>query len=67
FTKDAILQAVTEHIVCGQQALAVADDITFTNCLVVMRPATKRSELPTRTTVHRKINDEFIDYLAELK
>ncbi|RDX45976.1 hypothetical protein OH76DRAFT_1301494, partial [Lentinus brumalis] len=67
FSKETILKAVSEHVVCGQQALSVADNITFTNCLVAMRPATKKSELPSRSTVRSYINNSFIDYVGQLK
>ena len=32
-----------------------------------MRPATKKSELPSHASVHVKITNEFIDFLAALK
>ncbi len=49
------------------QALSIADDITFSNCLVAMRPQTKKKELPTRTTVKNNINNKFVDYIEELR
>ncbi|KAI0692748.1 hypothetical protein C8T65DRAFT_546100, partial [Cerioporus squamosus] len=49
------------------QALALADDKHFNNCLVIMRPKTKRSELPTRSTVRARINNNFIDFLDTLR
>ncbi|KAI0713356.1 hypothetical protein C8Q76DRAFT_581973, partial [Earliella scabrosa] len=67
FSPEAILQSVTEHVVCGYQPLSIADDKTFTNCLVVMRPGTKKSELPTRAKVRTHINNSFVDYLDALK
>ncbi|KAI1789148.1 hypothetical protein LXA43DRAFT_853014, partial [Ganoderma leucocontextum] len=67
FSLEAILQAVTEHVVCGDQALAIADDITFRNCLVMMRPKTTKAELPSRETVRSHITNEFISYMEQLK
>ncbi len=41
--------------------------MNFRNCLVTMRPTTKRSELPTRSTVRARINNEFVDFLDSIK
>lgn len=49
------------------QALALADNVNFRNCLVTMCPATKRSELPTRSTVCARINNDFVDFLDSIK
>ena len=49
------------------KALAHADEVTFTNCLVVMRPKTLRSELPTRSTVRTRIETEYAKYLDKLR
>ncbi len=51
----------------GIQAIALADDIDFRNCLVTMRPKTSRKELPTRTMVRARINNEFVDHLDKVK
>ncbi|RDX47039.1 hypothetical protein OH76DRAFT_1322659, partial [Lentinus brumalis] len=67
FSPHAILKSVTRLIVSGQHALALADDMNFRNCLVTMRPTTKRSELPTRSTVRARINNEFVDFLDSIK
>ncbi|RDX49211.1 hypothetical protein OH76DRAFT_1298571, partial [Lentinus brumalis] len=67
FTPEAILKSVTRLIVCGQHAIALADDIDFRNCLVTMRPKTSRKELPTRTMVRARINNEFVDHLDKVK
>ncbi|KAI0731265.1 hypothetical protein C8Q76DRAFT_586230, partial [Earliella scabrosa] len=67
FSCEAILEHVTIHIVCGNHALAHADKVTFTNCLVVMRPRTLRSELPTRSTVRTRIENEYAKYLDRLR
>ncbi|RDX49550.1 hypothetical protein OH76DRAFT_1324181, partial [Lentinus brumalis] len=67
FTPVGILNSVTRLIVCGQHALLLADDIHFRNCLVTMRPKTTRSELPTRSTVRARINNEFVDLIDNIK
>ena len=40
------------------QALAHTD-VMFRNCLIVMRPKTLPSELPTHTTVRTRIENKF--------
>lgn len=40
--------------------------MTFTNCLVAMRPRTTREELPTRTTVRTNIKNEYVDYIQDI-
>ncbi|KAH9913427.1 hypothetical protein B0H21DRAFT_663668, partial [Amylocystis lapponica] len=77
FTRVGILNAVAEHIVYGDQAvhtltlpsraLLHADEKTFNNCLYTMHPKTSRSELPSRSTVRTKIENSFIDFLADTK
>ncbi|TBU52033.1 hypothetical protein BD310DRAFT_783173, partial [Dichomitus squalens] len=67
FSVEGILEAVTRHIVCGDQALALADDVTFTNCLVTMRPKTTRAELPSRAIVRTNITNKFIEYIERLR
>ncbi|KAI0682307.1 hypothetical protein C8T65DRAFT_542231, partial [Cerioporus squamosus] len=63
FSPDAILKHVTILIVTSDQPLAMANDIAFRNCLVTMRPKTRKSELPTRSTVRTRITNEFATYL----
>ncbi|KAI1793596.1 hypothetical protein LXA43DRAFT_872631, partial [Ganoderma leucocontextum] len=67
FSRKGILEAVIRHVVCGDQALAVADDTPFPNCLVVMRPKTKKSKLASRASVRVKITNGFINYIDTLK
>ncbi|OJT06528.1 Zinc finger BED domain-containing protein RICESLEEPER 2 [Trametes pubescens] len=67
FSRPAIFDAVTKHIVCGDQALLLANNVTFTNCLVTMRPKTKREDLPTRATVYTRIQNEFGTYMSNLR
>ncbi|OJT02272.1 Zinc finger BED domain-containing protein RICESLEEPER 2 [Trametes pubescens] len=64
FSRPSIFDAVTKHVVCGDQALLVADDVTFTNCLVAMRPKTTREDLPRRDTVRTRIQNAFDDYIT---
>ncbi|KAI1795271.1 hypothetical protein LXA43DRAFT_846312, partial [Ganoderma leucocontextum] len=63
FSRTAILDAVTQHVVCGDQALLVANDPTFTNCLVVMRPKTTKEELPSRAVVRMNIKNKFVQFI----
>lgn len=86
FSRPSTLDAVTKHVVCGDQvsaqsiapptmssplyiflrtsqALLVADDVTFTNCLVAMRPKTTHEDLPRRAAVRTRIQNVFDDYI----
>ncbi|KAI1782026.1 hypothetical protein LXA43DRAFT_859727, partial [Ganoderma leucocontextum] len=66
FSRTAILDAVTQHVVCGDQALLVADDPTFTNCLVVMCPKTTKEDLPSRATVRTNIKNKFVRFIRSI-
>lgn len=61
------LRYASAYFVFIIQALAVADAVTFRNCLVTMRPQTTKSELPSRDAVRRKIENCFVDYLDQLR
>ncbi|KAM6491697.1 hypothetical protein JOM56_012859 [Amanita muscaria] len=67
FTKEIILRSVAQFVVCNDQALAVASNVFFRNCLVSMRPKTKRSELPSTHDVSVYIHNQCVDWLAQLK
>ncbi|KAH9946560.1 hypothetical protein B0H21DRAFT_659502, partial [Amylocystis lapponica] len=47
-------------------ALLLADEASFTNCLVVMRPKTTRDDLPSRTTLRTKIMNNHVDYFKAI-
>ena len=49
------------------QALLVADDPTFTNCLVVMRPKTTKEELPSRAVVRTNIKNKFVQFIKGIR
>ncbi|EIW63228.1 uncharacterized protein TRAVEDRAFT_83826, partial [Trametes versicolor FP-101664 SS1] len=66
FSRVGILDAVTTHVVVGDQALLLASTPTFTNCLVMMRPKTTREDLPTRSTVRTNIKNKFVDYVQSI-
>ncbi|RPD57652.1 hypothetical protein L226DRAFT_434476, partial [Lentinus tigrinus ALCF2SS1-7] len=66
FSPNSILKHVTIHIVLGDQALALASETSFWNCLVTMRPKTRKSELPSQTTVRTHIMNDYADYLDRL-
>ncbi|KAM5541078.1 hypothetical protein V8D89_005389 [Ganoderma adspersum] len=67
FSCEGILDAVTQHVVCSDQPLAVADNVSFRNCLVMMHPGMKKCELPSHASIHVKINNKFINFLTMLK
>lgn len=49
------------------QALLVADNVTFTNCLVVMRPKTTKEDLPSRATVRTYLQNSFATFMDEVR
>jgi hypothetical protein len=67
FTRDAVLEAVTRHIACDDQALMLADKPTFRNCLVIMRPKTKMGDLPSTHDVRAYLRNVFVQHLNQLK
>lgn len=67
FTREGVLDAIAKHIVCDDQALALADNATFKNCLVAMRPRATSADLPSTHDVTVYINNEFIAVLTQLK
>ncbi|KAH9009502.1 hypothetical protein EDB84DRAFT_1235332, partial [Lactarius hengduanensis] len=66
FTKEAILDAVAKLIACDAQALILVDKATFQNCLVIMRPKTKRADLPSAYDVKVYLKNTFITHLKQL-
>ncbi len=44
------------------QPLALASDVAFHNCLIVMRLKTRKSELPSQMTVCMRVSNEFSTY-----
>ncbi|RPD67770.1 hypothetical protein L226DRAFT_474435, partial [Lentinus tigrinus ALCF2SS1-7] len=44
-------------------AVALANETSFRNCLIVMRPQTRKSELPSRTTIRTRITNDYAAYL----
>ena len=67
FTKDAIMHSVAQFVACDDQALAIADNVYFWNCLVTMRPKTISSELALTHEIGIYIHNKCIDWLAQLK
>lgn len=63
FTPENIRHSVSVHVVCGDQALAVAEDVTFRNCLVAMRPTTKAKELPSSHVVKKHISNCYVEHV----
>ncbi|KAI1788190.1 hypothetical protein LXA43DRAFT_836299, partial [Ganoderma leucocontextum] len=67
FDSKELLERITQHIVCCDEPLALADAVTFCNILVTMRPKTVKSELPTYSMVRSHITNCFIDFMTQLK
>jgi hypothetical protein len=83
FSREGILKAVAEFIVCDDQvgdvndtrdwcfnilqSLAVMNKATFRNCLVAMRPKTANIDLPSTHDISSYIHNAFIKFLNELK
>ncbi|RDB23358.1 putative AC transposase [Hypsizygus marmoreus] len=67
FTRDGILQAVTELIAVDDQALALANKAVFHNCLVTMRPKTTKADLPSTHNVVVHLHNQFVEWLKQLK
>ncbi|KAG2065558.1 hypothetical protein BDR04DRAFT_1032455, partial [Suillus decipiens] len=62
-----VLHAVAEFVVCDDQSLAVADKVTFRNCLVAMRPSSTKLDLPSTHDVMTYVHNSFIDFFSKLK
>jgi hypothetical protein len=67
FTREGVLDAVARHIVCTDQALALADDVTFRNCMVAMRPHASKADIPSTHDVTQYIHNEFVSLLGKFK
>ncbi|EKM48237.1 uncharacterized protein PHACADRAFT_189225 [Phanerochaete carnosa HHB-10118-sp] len=67
FNKWTVLDAVSTLIVVCNLPLALADEVAFTNVLVVMRPKTTREELLTTWTVRQNICNKFVEYISNIK
>ncbi|KAF9232796.1 hypothetical protein BU15DRAFT_54617 [Melanogaster broomeanus] len=67
FSKDGILKAVAELVVCDDQSLTLPGKALFRNCLVAMRPTTIKSDLPSQHDVSNYIHNSFVLFLRELK
>jgi len=49
------------------QPLALADNITFHNALVSMRPKSTSSDLPTSYDAKVHVHNEFVKHINQLK
>jgi hypothetical protein len=67
FTCKGALDAIAKHIVCNDQALALADDVTFRNCLVSMRPRATKADIPSTHDIMQYIHNEFVALLRCFK
>jgi hypothetical protein len=50
-----------------QQSLAVANKATFRNCLVAMRPAAMKADIPSTHDITTYIHNAFLDFFVQLK
>jgi hypothetical protein len=55
------------EILMAMQALMLADNASFRNCLVAMRPQTKASELPSAHDIKVHIHNQFVLHLEDVK
>ncbi|KAF5382025.1 hypothetical protein D9615_004467 [Tricholomella constricta] len=67
FSREEVVASVTRHIAIDNQALMLADKISFRNVLVSMRPIAKKADLPTSTDVRNHLHNSFVERLKELK
>jgi hypothetical protein len=67
FSREAVLDAITQFIVCDDQALSLPDKPVFRNCLVAMRPRTTSSQLPSTRDVENHIKNEFVKLMKNFK
>ncbi|KAG2352169.1 hypothetical protein BDR07DRAFT_1314957 [Suillus spraguei] len=67
FSRDSVLHAVAEFIVCDDQSLVVANKTTFRNCLVAMHPASTTAELPSTHDIKTYIHNAFIKLIESVK
>ncbi|KAK2464611.1 hypothetical protein APHAL10511_003400 [Amanita phalloides] len=67
FSRDEVLKAVAEFVVCDNQSLAIADKATFRNCLVSMRPNSIKADIPTTHTITLYIHNQFVKFIDRLK
>ncbi|KAG2748667.1 hypothetical protein P692DRAFT_20646095, partial [Suillus brevipes Sb2] len=68
FSRDSVLHdAVAEFVVCDDQSLALANNTTFRNCLVVMHPTATVADLPSTHNVMTYIHNLFIKLIKDIK
>ncbi|KIM57892.1 hypothetical protein SCLCIDRAFT_59477, partial [Scleroderma citrinum Foug A] len=67
FSRDDVMRAVAEFVVCDNQSLAVANKPAFRNCLVAMRPNANKADIPSSHDISTFIHNSFVDFLQNLK
>ncbi|KAM6500773.1 hypothetical protein JOM56_003787, partial [Amanita muscaria] len=67
FSRDAIKDSIAQFVACDNQALAVADKVTFRNCLVTMRPRTTKNDLPSTHEIATHIHNKFVKWMTQLR
>ena len=61
------MQGDNAHLERVGQALAVAENPIFCNCLVAMRPKASRKDIPSSHDVGVYIHNEFVRWLKTLE
>ncbi|KIK75895.1 hypothetical protein PAXRUDRAFT_96224, partial [Paxillus rubicundulus Ve08.2h10] len=59
FSRQNVLHAVAEFVVCDDQSLAVANNTGFRNTLVAMQPTATQADLPSTHDVSTYIHNMF--------
>ncbi|KIM51950.1 hypothetical protein SCLCIDRAFT_65894, partial [Scleroderma citrinum Foug A] len=67
FSRDDVMRAVAEFVVCDNQSLAIANKPAFRNCLVAMCPNANKADIPSSHDISTFIHNSFINFLQNLK
>ncbi|KAF8057817.1 hypothetical protein FPV67DRAFT_1429746, partial [Lyophyllum atratum] len=67
FTRQGVRDAVAKHVAIDNQALMLADKVSFRNVLVSMRPTATKADLPSSHDVRNHIHNSFVERLNQLK
>ncbi|KAF8465456.1 hypothetical protein DFH94DRAFT_639749, partial [Russula ochroleuca] len=67
FMRQMVLHTVAQFVACDNQAFSVANNKLFRNCLVLMRPKTRSSDVLSSHDVGVYIHNECIKWLKQLK
>ncbi|KAG6913746.1 hypothetical protein DXG01_004555 [Tephrocybe rancida] len=67
FMRERVLENIAKHTAIDNQALMLADKITFHNCLTAMRPQTKLIDLTTAHDASVYLHNAFVSEMNKLK